>query len=249
MANEVILPIPNFNISADDNSLYDVGGDDHFLTSAYCKKDKIQWIYLRDIVRGLSYAEKIGCPCCRGNLIIGNSDASFISSSNILEVVGWLQIKRRILHLAITESYIGELKENLLLHLQEHSFAASIKGGKLLAAEYISPAHRTRRRADKLLQTVLVQNFSLSRRRKKLLKNLSTTLEEDLKSPLRRPENLKNQLSADEFEKLRQRQPSDSLMTKNFDVDSNDLERCFSKLLLDIRERKKQKKEDTKRLK
>lgn len=230
MANEPILPIPNFNISVDDKWVYSGYGDDHYLTSAFCKKDNIQWIYLRDVVRGLSFSEKIGCPCCKRNLILGNSNSSHISSSNILEVVGWLQIKRKILHLAITESYFGELKDVLLQHLREHSFSKSIKAGELSQARYVSRLHKNRRTAAKLLVTFSPKSFSLNRKEKKLLTTLENTLEEDLKSPLRRPENLKNQLSADEFEKLRRRNPSTSLMMKSSPIDATRLQTTLDKL-------------------
>lgn len=100
--------------------------DDSFITSAYCDRDEVQWLYFRRVTRGFSDLEKVECEFCGGDLFVNEKRGSFLTSSLTPEVIGWLKINGKILNLVLTESSCATHGDDLLIDILAHDFSGSI---------------------------------------------------------------------------------------------------------------------------
>lgn len=186
----VYLPVPNFSIQMLQAIDYENHSDEYYLSSAFCRKDKIQWLFVRSISRGYSDYEKLNCEWCRKECLTEN-DNGYISTSASLEMVGFICVKGKTLHLVLSELYIEHVRDLLLAHLDQHIFSKSLKTGKLWETASLSRKALQSPKRKLLSPPRLIDSFTLNRFQKNQEINLKSTWASDLESPLRKPERLK----------------------------------------------------------
>jgi len=147
------------------------GGDDFYLTSAYCDRDQIQWIYHREIARGLSTPERMRCDCCGADLYVSKNNGQFMSSTTIPEVVGWVRHESsKILTLALIESSLEITRDVLPDFIRRHDFSGRISKIKLYQSSYASPMVGSSNKNELLSNLQLLDTLSVILKKKKKLK-------------------------------------------------------------------------------
>jgi len=148
--------------------------DDSYITSAYCDKDQVQWVYFRRVSRGFSDLEKVECEFCGGDLFVNEKRGSFVSSSITPEVVGWLKVGlNKTLDLVLTESSCEMLGEGLLDDILSHEFSGSISKVRLLQTPSASSRDLRRGISEPESSLKLIEQravISRKRRKRKLLR-------------------------------------------------------------------------------
>jgi len=203
---KTLLPVSQINSLVTKTVGYFLDDEqDSFLTSAYCDKDEIQYVYYRSVQRGLSELEKVYCENCGEPLFINEKRGNAMSSSISPELVGmiWIQNETQVLNLVLIESFLEGVKDDLLSHILAHDFSGSIEAVELHllssnSRDQIKLAIKNLKFSTKFLERVLPIKF---RKRKKVrlkvddlsssplrLSNLSESRLKELKKFLEPPE-------------------------------------------------------------
>lgn len=174
--------------------------DDSFITSAYCDKDEIQWLYFRRVTRGFSDLDKVECEVCGGDLFVNEKRGSFLTSSVSPEVVGWLKVEGETLNLVLTESSCETHGEDLLTDILSHEFSGSIS--KVSLHQITSNLTREIRLALKSTESSLklIETRNVPTRRRKPKRKSGPPKSDDLsESPLQ----IKSELSQKHLESMK----------------------------------------------
>lgn len=188
---KTVMPVSPIDILCHEEVGYFEPGDDSFITSAYCDRDQIQWLYFRRVARGLSDLDKVECEVCGGDLFVNEKRGSFVTSTWSPEVVGWLKLEESdqgaILNLALTESSFETLRDVLLADILSHDFSGSISTINLLQVGSASKRDLQAARSNISSSLKLIERLKPRLKPKKQRRLKSDDLSE---SPLRLPESL-----------------------------------------------------------
>lgn len=179
------MPIEPFNLPIDETvGYYSGGGEDSYLTSAYCDNDRIQWVYRREVARGLSHSERMRCECCNRELYVSEARGQFMSSTVSPEIVGWLiEESKEILALVLTESSLETTKGVLPAYIQGHEFSGSITAVKLYQSPFVFRTIGSSNKKELLSSLQYLSTLKVSKRKRKL-KKIVLKKENPRESPL-----------------------------------------------------------------
>lgn len=207
--------------------------DDTYITSAFCDRDEVQWLYFRRVSRGFSDLEKVECECCGDKLFVNEKRGSFVSSTITPEVVGWLRAgSNKTLDLVLTESSCETLRDVLLSDIRSHEFSGSISKVRLLQTPSALRKDLLRGISEPESFLKLIEQHAVISRKRKRRKKLRLKGDDLSESPFHPKESLSDKDLASMKRFLRNPQAEDYKWstTKSFSDDSESFRTSRTKL-------------------